>query len=251
MFQSMNFTTVRFILIVGLIFICFSTIIPAQETVQLKPDQSKNGSDPALPNVLILGDSISIGYTPFVREMLKDKANVWRPAENCGNTKIGLRNLERWLDTKQINGKKWDVIHFNWGLWDLTYRYPQNQDNKGERTKTKGGISFTPEQYGENIEKIVVRLEKTGAKLIWGNISFVPEGEGARVFGDDLVFNKVAEPIMERHHIPINNINALTRTFEPKLMVAPGNVHYTNEGYRKIAKQVADIIEQQLIDKIQ
>ena len=32
--------------------------------------------DPSLPNVLILGDSISIGYTLYVREMLKGKANA-------------------------------------------------------------------------------------------------------------------------------------------------------------------------------
>ena len=54
-----------------------------------------------LPNVLILGDSISIGYTLFVREMLKGKANVYRPinkkgAENCGSTHTGLQRLDAW-----------------------------------------------------------------------------------------------------------------------------------------------------------
>jgi acyl-CoA thioesterase-1 len=32
-----------------------------------------------LPNVLVLGDSISIGYTLFVRELLEGKANLYRP----------------------------------------------------------------------------------------------------------------------------------------------------------------------------
>tara|TARA_Y100000385_G_C13036986_1_gene613447 strand:+ start:123 stop:395 length:273 start_codon:yes stop_codon:yes gene_type:complete len=38
--------------------------------------------DPALPNILLLGDSISLGYTLEVRNMLKGTANVrlrkWR-----------------------------------------------------------------------------------------------------------------------------------------------------------------------------
>ena len=37
-----------------------------------------------LPRVLILGDSISVGYTPIVAEMLKDEAVVTRPEANCG-----------------------------------------------------------------------------------------------------------------------------------------------------------------------
>ena len=208
-------------------------------------------ADPNLPNVLILGDSISIGYTPYVRDILKGKANVYRPATadgkhpiNCGNTKMGLAGIDKWLgDTK------WDVIHFNWGLWDMSYRYPQNQDNKGERTKVKGAISFTPEQYAENLEKLVERLEKTGAKLIWGSISLVPDGEEGRVLGDDLRFNEAAAKVMKKHNIPIDDINALTRTFDASARMAANDVHYKGEYSQKIAVQVADWIEKSLPKK--
>ncbi|MEY3911596.1 MAG: hypothetical protein RLY37_1064, partial [Verrucomicrobiota bacterium] len=53
--------------------------------------------DKALPNVLILGDSISIGYTRQVREGLNGKANVIRPNANCGDTRHGLAQIETWL----------------------------------------------------------------------------------------------------------------------------------------------------------
>src|SRR5210317_211530 len=71
----------------------------------------------SLHNVLILGDSISIGYTPFVKELLKGEANVQRPihpngrAENCQGTLNGVKHIDRWLEDTQ-----WDVIHFNFGL---------------------------------------------------------------------------------------------------------------------------------------
>ena len=71
---------------------------------------------PGLPRVLILGDSISIGYMVGVRERLQGRANVHRPAENCGETARGVASLDKWL-----GGGKWDVIHFNFGLHDVKY----------------------------------------------------------------------------------------------------------------------------------
>ena len=102
--------------------------------------------DPALPNVLILGDSISIGYTLGVRARLRGQANVFRPLaasrarpENCRDTRFGLEQLEAW-----ISGHKWDVIHFNWGLWDLCYRNPAAK-NSGNRDKAGGTMAGAPE----------------------------------------------------------------------------------------------------------
>ena len=71
---------------------------------------------PGLPRVLLIGDSITIGYTLEVRELLKDQANVHRIPTNGGPTTNGLKNLQVWL-----GDSKWDVIHFNWGLHDLKY----------------------------------------------------------------------------------------------------------------------------------
>jgi hypothetical protein len=71
---------------------------------------------PGLPRVLLVGDSISIGYTPPVRELLKGKANLHRIPTNGGPTKNGTANIEKWLGTG-----KWDVIHFNWGIHDLKF----------------------------------------------------------------------------------------------------------------------------------
>jgi len=66
-----------------------------------------------LPRVLLIGDSISIGYTVPTRALLKGKANVHRPPTNCSSTGYGLTMLDAWL-----GAKKWDVIHFNFGLHD-------------------------------------------------------------------------------------------------------------------------------------
>src|SRR6478735_5959243 len=71
---------------------------------------------PGLPRVLLVGDSISMGYTLKVRELLHGRANVHRPAANCGDTGRGLDQLNTWLGAGH-----WDVIPFNFGLHDLKY----------------------------------------------------------------------------------------------------------------------------------
>jgi acyl-CoA thioesterase-1 len=66
--------------------------------------------DPKLSRVLIIGDSISIGYTVPTRELLAGVANVHRIPENGGPTINGIKKIDAWL-----GDSKWDVIHFNWG----------------------------------------------------------------------------------------------------------------------------------------
>ena len=81
-----------------------------QPNPAMQPVEDKEG----LPRVLLIGDSISIGYTVPVRKLLEGKVNVHRPLTNCGPTTRGLQGIDQWL-----GDGKWDVIHFNWGLHDL------------------------------------------------------------------------------------------------------------------------------------
>src|SRR5437764_13102100 len=69
---------------------------------------------PGLPRVLLIGDSISIGYTVAVRKELEGRANVHRIPENGADTVNGLKKLDLWL-----GGSKWDAIHFNGRVHDL------------------------------------------------------------------------------------------------------------------------------------
>jgi hypothetical protein len=190
----------------------------------------------SLPRVLIIGDSISLGYTPHVTQLLKNKAIVKHHKGNAGHTGMGLKNLEKWLGPT-----KWDLIHFNWGLWDLCYRHPESRV-QGHRDKVNGTISTPLEQYEKNLDQLTTRLKKTGAKLIWAHTTLVPEKETGRFVGDDKKYNDVAAKIMKRHAVTINDLHSLTKAFPPALFTKPGDVHYTKDGYQKIAKQVADAV---------
>ncbi len=72
---------------------------------------------PGLPRVLLIGDSISMGYTLPVRRILDGKANVHRIPANGGPTTRGLASIDKWLGEGN-----WDLIHFNWGIHDLRHQ---------------------------------------------------------------------------------------------------------------------------------
>ena len=203
--------------------------------------------DPKLPNVLLIGDSISIGYTRAVRRLLAGEANVQRPLNargdgpsNCGPTPRGIELLSDW-----IGDTKWDVIHFNWGLHDLCYRNP-NAGNQGNRDKVNGKQAVPIPDYAGNLENLVAHLQKTGAKLIWASTTVVPEGEAGRFVGDDVKYNEAAAEVMAKHGIPTDDLYAVSKEFPGELFAGPGNVHFTLEGYEKLAESVARSIREAL-----
>jgi acyl-CoA thioesterase-1 len=189
--------------------------------------------DSKLPHVLIIGDSISIGYTPFVKELMKGKAEVVHPKGNCEATVVGLKNLTAWLgDTK------WQVIHFNWGLHDMKYV----KDDKGTMTTVAEGKQWVPvAEYEKNLDELVTRLEKTGAKLIWADTTPVPDGAKGRVPSDVAKYNAAAERVMTAHHIPTDDLNAVATAHLD--LQNPHDVHYKPAGYRELAKSVVESIE--------
>ncbi|MCH2368155.1 MAG: SGNH/GDSL hydrolase family protein [Planctomycetes bacterium] len=190
---------------------------------------------PGLPRVLLLGDSISIGYTVGVGELLLGKANVHRPLTNCGPTTKGVKELDKWL-----GDKPWDVIHFNFGLHDLKYLGPRGQnlaDPKGEGSHQQVPLA----DYEKHLKTMVARLEKTGARLIWRSTTPVPPGARGRVVGDSAKYNKVAAKIMKERKITIDDMYSFCMPRLKEIM-RPANVHFTPAGSKALAKQAVTAI---------
>jgi len=210
---------------------------PEQDAQNLKPT---GGHTDGLPEVLLIGDSISIGYTQAVRALLKPVCNVHRPAVNCGDTNNGLANLDGWLA-----GRVWDLIHFNWGLHDLCYRLDEAADSSN-KDKINGTQSVEVTDYQANLETLVRRMQPHAKRLIWASTTYIPEGEAGRFQGDEARYNAAAAKVMQAHGIPVDDLCTLTREFPPGLFIGPGDVHYTPEGSARIAEAVADCISRQL-----
>ncbi|MBL9092011.1 MAG: sulfatase-like hydrolase/transferase [Planctomycetaceae bacterium] len=201
---------------------------PRKPSPSLQPIQDV----PGLPRVLLIGDSISMGYTLEVRDLLKGKANVHRIPTNGGPTIRGLESLKDWL-----GAGKWDVIHFNWGLHDLKFM-------------PEGGRQVELADYEKNLRELVKQLKATGATLIWCSTTPVPEGglEPPRKNADVEAYNAAAKKIMNEEGVAIDDLYAFAL---PKLkeIQIPVNVHFHEKGSAVLAEKVAAEIEKQLPKK--
>lgn len=197
---------------------------------------------PKLPKILIIGDSISIGYTPYVKESLQEKAMVFHNPGNAQHTGTGVAKIQEW-----VGAEDWDIIQFNWGLWDLCYRHPDSKV-QGNRDKVNGTLTYTVEDYATNLDSIVTFLKKnTDAKLIFVTTTYVPENEAGRFINDPIRYNDAAKKIMQKHSIPINDIFASSKAIHQKHGKGTDDVHYFEEGYQELGKLIAAFLEEQAL----
>ena len=169
--------------------------------------------DPKLPRILLIGDSVSRGYTIPTRQALAGKANVHRAPENCGPTARGLTKLDVWLGDGH-----WDIIHFNFGIHDR-------------------GTSLA--DYTKRLEQLIVRMQKTGAKLVWANTTPIPDEPTKGYKASTIVeHNQAAEEVMKRYHISIDPLFEAVTPRQAELQL-PHDVHFKPEGYDFLGQAVA------------
>ncbi len=193
----------------------------------------------AKSKVLLLGDSISMGYHSTVLAELASDATVIRPRENCAGTTNGIAKIDDWL---KLDGGNFDLIHFNFGLHDL------------KAVTVAGGSKTTNnpsdprqadlETYRRQLEEIVQKLKASGAKLIFATTTPYPEGvRPHRDPKDAARYNAVALQIMAKNQIEVNDLYhfALPQLSEIQQSV---NVHFTNDGSAVLGLEVSNKIRQ-------
>lgn len=173
--------------------------------------------DPKLPRVLLIGDSVSRGYTQAVRKALAGKANVHRAPANCGPTAAGLKYIDVWLG----NGS-WHLIHFNFGIHDRN----------------------TPiADYQHRLELLIERMKKTGAKLVWASSTPCPDTKNGQYKSAPILErNAAALELMKKHKIVMDDLFAAI-TPHLKVMQNPDDVHFNAQGYDFLGETVAKAIE--------
>ena len=189
-------------------------------------------AEQSLPKVLVIGDSISIGYTPPLVQILEGTATVLHNPGNAAHSRNGLEKLEEWLGETD-----WAVIHFNHGLHDLKY---VDAEGKNTRDRETGNIQISLEEYEQNLEAIVLRLKKTGSILIFATTTpFPDQPEGPlREIPDLEKYNEAAVRVMKKHQVEINDLHSFVLPRMAEIQ-KPNNVHFTEEGSKVLAEEVA------------
>ena len=113
-----------------------------------------------MKNVVLIGDSIRLGYEKEVRELLGDDVQIFSPKENCRYTKFTLWGMFSWMES--WGSPHVDLIHWNTGIWDL-------------HRCTADGLLFTPlDEYVEVNRRLAIQMESYTKNLIWATI--IPGG---------------------------------------------------------------------------
>jgi len=184
-----------------------------------------------MKKVVLIGDSIRMGYQSNVQKALTGLAEVWMPDINGGDSRNVLMHLNAWLETAQP-----DVVHINCGLHDVKTPF-----------ETRIPIVLLPE-YRLNVHEILTRLTRVVPVVLWATTTPVNTvwhhavKEFDRFEEDVLDYNSAAQAVARSLEVPVNDLYNTVMTAGRDQLLLPDGVHFTAEGYRLLAAQVAAVL---------
>ncbi|MBR6568973.1 MAG: SGNH/GDSL hydrolase family protein [Clostridia bacterium] len=195
-----------------------------------------------MKKVLLLGDSIRMGYDDYVKEILQGKCEVCYDADHNG--RFSAYTLWQMNQMFRYHGP-FDVVHWNNGYWDMNVEAPMVD------------AMHPVEEYVHFLKRILGEIRRNGARPIFATTTPVlSAGSAADIAGtgalsiqydNDWVkqYNQAARELMAAEGVPVNDLYALCKK-DPYCYKCPDLLHLTEEGYRKCAQQTAEIILREL-----
>lgn len=186
----------------------------------------ENANDTSLPRVLLIGDSITVGYHPFVKEMLTGQANI----DLLGSSRAIDAPVFSLEIAHLLALNAYRVIHFNNGLH---------------------GWHVPLDRYRSELEAIVaqVRVAQPQAKLILATTTPISGQIASANSGWDMQTikerNCVVSEIAGQNHFPVNDLYSLMSGRDG--VQSEDGVHYLDAGKQIMADQVAALIREMTI----
>lgn len=198
-----------------------------------------------MKNVFLIGDSIRYGassnpnyqtadtpgYGIYVKEMLKGKANIYAPNDNCRFAQYTLRYLFDWA--KDVDCEKIDIVHWNNGLWDVL--------------RINGDEPLTPpDVYELMLVRICGALKKLfpNAKIIFAlSTSVIEEMAHPDFFrrnSDIEKYNEIAKGCLSKMGVIINDLYSVSQDLGKSYHA--DWVHFNGEGSKILAERVTEQI---------
>jgi lysophospholipase L1-like esterase len=194
-----------------------------------------------MPSIVLIGDSIRMGYQATVIQQLAGTAEVWAPETNGGHAVNVLMHLHLWVKHRQP-----DLVHINCGLHDL------RTDHFG------GGEPLVPLPiYATYVERILRYIRAhTRATVVWATTTPVIDAAAKaahtkwndfdRYDADVVAYNGVATAICQRLGVPVDDLYAVVAARGAATMQMGDGVHYTPEGSGILGEAVATCIRSHL-----
>ncbi len=194
-----------------------------------------------MKKIVLIGDSIRMGYEPTVREELQGLADVWGPTDNCQHSVNVLLHFWNW-----VAGQNPDILHINAGGWDV-------------RNVLRGepGNVVPLEPYRQNVARLLQLAKRfTKQTVIWATITpmdmaqnfahHTATGNPARTEGDIEAYNAVALEECRLAGVEVNDLYRFVMDHKPSEIRLPDGVHYSIPGYALLGRQVAGVLKKHL-----
>ena len=190
-----------------------------------------------MPQVVLVGDSIRMGYQATVKKELEGTAEIWAPETNGGDSSNVLAHLEEW-----VISRKPDVLHLNCGLHDL-----HTDPDTGEKQVPLA-------DYRKNLQKIFssVRAQSPSTKLIWVtttpvNYEWHHQNKPFDRMEDDVdEYNAAALEIAQEHGAQVDDLFKVIMDAGKGNYLSPDGVHFNEEGYVLLGRTAAAAIRSAL-----
>jgi lysophospholipase L1-like esterase len=188
-----------------------------------------------MKRVLLIGDSIRMGYQPIVQRELQGVAEVYGPEQNGGTSRNVRQNLQAWALASAP-----DLVHVNCGLHDI--KKPLDSD----------AIEISLDEYRENVRDILQRLKNSGATVIWATTTPVIGERHHAIKGFDRwepdvdTYNEVALAIARELEVPVDDLFSVVMQAGKAELLTSDGVHYTPEGSELLGKAVAEFVRARL-----
>ena len=185
-----------------------------------------------MKNVLLVGDSIRIGYDKSVKKSLEGLANVYFPEDNCRFACYVLRYLHEYQ--RLVPEGKVDVLHWNAGLWDCLRLFEEEP--------------MTPiDVYAYYLERICIRIRKLfpEAKVIFATCTAVQselmDRDFKRYNEEIAAYNAAAVAVVEKYGFAVNDLYTASVALGDDAHSDPVH-YYTPQGTEVFTKQVLSYI---------
>lgn len=188
---------------------------PKDEPFEYCPSNESLSEATGDPTVLIIGDSISIGYTPEIALGLSGFDVVHNPCNAMTSTWTASQ-IDLWLASRP----SFEAITFNNGLWDLA-----------------DWINTPIVSYRDNLHLIAQKIKAKTTKPLFVLTTEVLPGTPNRIDANVLAYNQAAIAVMALEGIPVLDLYSVSQTIQHEHS-NPNDVHFTESGSSTLGQAI-------------
>ena len=193
-----------------------------------------------MKKVLLLGDSIRMGYDEYVKEMLDGEFEV--VYDDADNGRFAAYTL--WQANQFFKNRgHFDIVHWNNGYWDMNVEMPMK-------------TAIHPiDEYVHFLGRILAEIKNNGAVPVFATtVPILSKEKAAKIKGTNVAgfeykndwvvkYNDAATAFLRGEGVAINDLYAACLE-DPFYYKCPDLLHLTEKGYRRCAEQTANVIRE-------